>query len=219
MFYDIEKSPKVKELIGEIQILIKVVSSNKKARGTLPVSFSIKMFDTQHETTICQESEWTVKAEIRTRKKFLAMGEACMAIFWSTPGFARENFCQLWVLNTGDLNFCVRSTPLQDGHTEIFLLFSFNDGRGMKKEVLMESKYRGKTKTKEENISFLWITNPTNTALLNCTDPVQRIIQLALSRRKGCMVVYHQQWQVMNARVTPSCGYESKSLTPPPTPL
>ena len=81
MFYDIEKSPKVKELIGEIQILIKVVSSNKKARGTLPVSFSIKMFDTQHETTICQESEWTVKAEIRTRKKFLAMGEACMAIF------------------------------------------------------------------------------------------------------------------------------------------
>ena len=30
MFYDIEKSPKAKELIGEIQILIKVVSSNKQ---------------------------------------------------------------------------------------------------------------------------------------------------------------------------------------------
>ena len=81
MFYEIEKSPKAKELIGEIQILIKVVSSNKNARGTLPVSFSIKMFDTQHETTICQEGEWTVKAELRTRKKFLAVGEACMAIF------------------------------------------------------------------------------------------------------------------------------------------
>ena len=117
MFYDTEKSPKAKELIGEIQILIKGVSSNKNARGTLPVNFSIKMFETQHET-ICQEGEWTVKAEIRTRKKFLVVGEACMAIFWSTPGFTRENFSQLWVLNRGHLNFCVRSTPLREWDRE-----------------------------------------------------------------------------------------------------
>ena len=27
------------------------------------------------------EGQWTAKVEIRTRKKFLAMGEACVAIF------------------------------------------------------------------------------------------------------------------------------------------
>ena len=43
------------------------------------------------------------------------MGEACTAIFWPASGFTKEKICQLWVLNRGDLNFCVRSTPLQFG--------------------------------------------------------------------------------------------------------
>ena len=32
------------------------------------------------------EGEWTRQAEIRTRKNFLAVGKACVAVFWSTPG-------------------------------------------------------------------------------------------------------------------------------------
>ena len=32
------------------------------------------------------EGEWTGKAKIRARKKFLALGEAYLAIFWPTPG-------------------------------------------------------------------------------------------------------------------------------------
>ena len=32
------------------------------------------------------KDELTGKVEIRRRKKFLAVGEACMAIFWPTPG-------------------------------------------------------------------------------------------------------------------------------------
>ena len=38
------------------------------------------------------ESEWTEKIQIWTRKKFLAEGEACMAIFWPTPGFKARDF-------------------------------------------------------------------------------------------------------------------------------
>ena len=33
------------------------------------------------------EGEWTGKFKTGTRKKFLAVGEACLAIFWPTPGF------------------------------------------------------------------------------------------------------------------------------------
>ena len=43
------------------------------------------------------EGEWIGKVEIRTRKKFLAVGKACTAIFWPTPGFKikpqKENSC------------------------------------------------------------------------------------------------------------------------------
>ena len=37
-------------------------------------------------------SEWTRKVEIRTRKKFLAVGKACVAIFWPAPGFKGRTF-------------------------------------------------------------------------------------------------------------------------------
>ena len=36
--------------------------------------------------------EWTGNVEIKTRKKFLAVGEACMAIFQPTPSFKRRTF-------------------------------------------------------------------------------------------------------------------------------
>ena len=38
------------------------------------------------------EGEWTVKVEIRTRKKFLAVVKACMAIIWAAPGFKGRIF-------------------------------------------------------------------------------------------------------------------------------
>ena len=44
------------------------------------------------------EIEWTRKVNSKTRKKFLATGKACMAIFWPTPGFkarTTDNF-GLW---------------------------------------------------------------------------------------------------------------------------
>ena len=39
-----------------------------------------------------KEGEWTCKVEIRTRKRFLAVGEACMAIFWPALGFKGRTF-------------------------------------------------------------------------------------------------------------------------------
>ena len=55
------------------------------------------------------EAEWTWRAEIR--KKSLAVGEACMAIIWPPSGFNREYVWLPWVLNIGDPNSCIRSTP------------------------------------------------------------------------------------------------------------
>ena len=47
------------------------------------------------------------------RKKSLAVGEACMAIYWPTPGFKRRTF-ELWVLlNRGDFTFWVHNAQLQ----------------------------------------------------------------------------------------------------------
>ena len=64
--------------------------------------------------TTKNESEWTWIFEIRTRKKFLAVGEACVAIFWHTPGFKRGNikFISSGFSDGEDLNFCVRCTRL-----------------------------------------------------------------------------------------------------------
>ena len=45
------------------------------------------------------------------RKKFLAVGEACLSIFWPTPGFNRKTL-NLWVLNREDFDFCIRSILL-----------------------------------------------------------------------------------------------------------
>ena len=54
------------------------------------------------------------KLEIKTRKKLLAVGEACMAVFWTCSSLYRENICQLfWVLKRRDFNFCVRITLLR----------------------------------------------------------------------------------------------------------
>ena len=39
--------------------------------------------------------------------KLLAVGEACMAIFWPTPGFMGRTFDSY-----GDLNFCISCIPL-----------------------------------------------------------------------------------------------------------
>ena len=44
------------------------------------------------------------------RKIFLAVSVACMAIYWPTQGFKGRTF-KLCVLNRGDFNFCVRSSP------------------------------------------------------------------------------------------------------------
>ena len=44
--------------------------------------------------------------------KILAVGEACMAIFWPTPVF-RERTRRLWALNKRDHNFCVCSRLLR----------------------------------------------------------------------------------------------------------
>ena len=41
--------------------------------------------------------------------KSLAVGETYVAVYI----LAYSNISQLWVLNGGDFNFCVRSTPLQ----------------------------------------------------------------------------------------------------------
>ena len=48
----------------------------------------------------------TLKAEIR-KAKFLAVGEACMAIFWPAPDFKERSF------DSSVFSACVHSTPLQ----------------------------------------------------------------------------------------------------------
>ena len=55
------------------------------------------------------EGEWTGKVEIRKRKKFLAVNEACMALFRPTPGFKMRTFVSSGFSTSGDLNFCVPS--------------------------------------------------------------------------------------------------------------
>ena len=59
------------------------------------------------------EGERTRKVEIRTRKKFLAWARHAW-LYSDLLKVLKENikFCQLWVLNRGDLNFCVHSTSL-----------------------------------------------------------------------------------------------------------
>ena len=47
------------------------------------------------------------------KETFLAVNEAHMAIFWSTPGFKKQQLDKLWVVKEWDLNFCVRNTSLQ----------------------------------------------------------------------------------------------------------
>ena len=85
------------------------------------------------------EGELTEKIEIKKRKKY-SYGEDLKKMKVNWPGGWRlrqrkkysgcrrsyiltcsrpitENIRQLRVLDSGDLNFCVRSTPLRDGHS------------------------------------------------------------------------------------------------------
>ena len=59
-----------------------------------------------------EEVEWTRNVEIRN--KFPAVGEACMATFWPTPGFKGKTFDSSGLSTERDPNFCVRSPPLRD---------------------------------------------------------------------------------------------------------
>ena len=77
--------------------------------------------------------EWTWRVKISSRMKSMAVGEACLAIFWATPGFKGSTF-QLWVLDTWVNNFCVRSTPLRDtmsavGHSGMCGMQTFDTGK------------------------------------------------------------------------------------------
>ena len=51
------------------------------------------------------------------RKKSLAVGVACIVIFWPAQGFNGRTF-ELYVLNRWDLNFCVRSPNCGGGKAE-----------------------------------------------------------------------------------------------------
>ena len=53
------------------------------------------------------------------RKNFLAMGEACIAVFRYTPGFKGRTFGSSGFSTSGDFNVCVRSTLLRRLHFEI----------------------------------------------------------------------------------------------------
>ena len=64
--------------------------------------------------------------EIRTKKKFLAVDEACIVMLGPTPGFKSGGggggggggtFVSSGFSNEGDLNFYVPSTPLRGCHT------------------------------------------------------------------------------------------------------
>lgn len=59
------------------------------------------------------EVECTQTVEIR--KKFLAVSEVCIAVFWHTPDFNRRTVNRSGFFTTeGTLIFCVRSVPLRD---------------------------------------------------------------------------------------------------------
>ena len=74
--------------------------------------------------------EWTGRAEIR--KKSLAVGIACMAIYWPTPGFKGRTF-KLCVLIRWDFNFCNQ----QRQNTIIWRLDSTSDNRAFHRSRLV----------------------------------------------------------------------------------
>ena len=49
------------------------------------------------------EGEWTGDVDFRTRKKFLAVGETCVAILLLTPGFKRRTSVSLGFSTEGTL--------------------------------------------------------------------------------------------------------------------
>ena len=53
--------------------------------------------------------EWTGEAETR-KADFLAVCEACRAIFWPAPSFKNRTFENFGVSAVKDLYFCVRGT-------------------------------------------------------------------------------------------------------------
>ena len=61
--------------------------------------------------------DWTVRGRgvgQTLEREFLTVDGANKAIFWPTHRPSWQSLCQLWVLRKGDLNFCVRSTPLRN---------------------------------------------------------------------------------------------------------
>ena len=58
---------------------------------------------------------WTGSVEISSRKKSLAVGEACMAFFWPTPGLKGRTF-EFWALNKWVFNCCIHSTLLWENN-------------------------------------------------------------------------------------------------------
>ena len=66
-----------------------------------------KMYAVENESV----GEWTSKVEIRTSKKFQAAGEACVAVFWPTPGL-KGKLSRLYVLNRGTLISASALLPL-----------------------------------------------------------------------------------------------------------
>ena len=128
------------------------------------------------------EGEWTVMVEIRTWKKILAVGKACVAIFWPTSGFKGKKRL-LWVLKRADLTFCIRNTPLQVISLESSwkqMLFSCMSIRGLVTERFLHIIHYGPTQCyqHQENLALrrvvyssqplsFWISN------INQTGPKQ----------------------------------------------
>ena len=68
-----------------------------------------------------KKCKWTKKAEITTRKKFLAVGEAHVAIFWPPAGFKGRTFVRLGFSKEGILILCLWYFTVgqqNDGKTE-----------------------------------------------------------------------------------------------------
>ena len=64
------------------------------------------------------EGEWTRKVESSTWKKFLAVGEACVAMFLPTTGL-KGNICQLWVINRRDQHLRLWFNTAGCAHREV----------------------------------------------------------------------------------------------------
>ena len=74
----------------------------------------------------------------------MTVGEACLATFCPTRGFKgrRTLFCHLLLLNSGDLNFCVRNITMREG--------KLRQPRPTQSKIIRELKKERKKKKKKE---------------------------------------------------------------------